>query len=121
MNIQMRIITEENIDQLMSMSYSNNIFKLLHVPEDQTKEQLERTIKNDYIRSIYKVISNKKPEFILDDVEELPIPIEEDDIKKCQHRAKLLNEIGLKLRSHGYKNIIIKECKVLFYDKDFPQ
>jgi len=47
--------------------------------------------------------------------------IEEDDIKKCQHRAKLLNEIGLKLRSHGYKNIIIKECKVLFYDKDFPQ
>jgi DNA-directed RNA polymerase II subunit RPB2 len=81
MNIQMRIITEENIDQLMSMSYSNNIFKLLHVPEDQTKEQLERTIKNDYIRSIYKVISNKKPEFILDEVKELPIPVEEEDIE----------------------------------------
>lgn len=29
MNIQMRIITEDNIDQLMSMSYSNNINKLL--------------------------------------------------------------------------------------------
>lgn len=39
----------------------------------------------------------------------------------CQHRAKLLSDIGLKLRSHGYKNIIIKECKELFYDKGFPQ
>jgi len=29
MNIQMRIITEDNIDQLMNMSYSNNINKLL--------------------------------------------------------------------------------------------
>uniref|UniRef100_A0A6C0HXI7 DNA-directed RNA polymerase n=1 Tax=viral metagenome TaxID=1070528 RepID=A0A6C0HXI7_9ZZZZ len=29
MNVQMRIITEDNIDQLMSMSYSNNINKLL--------------------------------------------------------------------------------------------
>ena len=29
LNIQMRIITEDNIDQLMSMSYSNNISKLL--------------------------------------------------------------------------------------------
>ena len=29
MNVQMRIITEENVDQLLSMSYSNNINKLL--------------------------------------------------------------------------------------------
>jgi hypothetical protein len=29
MNVQMRIITEENIDQLLSMSYSDNINKLL--------------------------------------------------------------------------------------------
>jgi DNA-directed RNA polymerase II subunit RPB2 len=29
MNIQMRIITEDNIDQIMNMSYSNNISKLL--------------------------------------------------------------------------------------------
>jgi DNA-directed RNA polymerase II subunit RPB2 len=30
MNVQMRIITEDNIDQLPSMSYSNNVFKVLH-------------------------------------------------------------------------------------------
>jgi DNA-directed RNA polymerase beta subunit len=34
MNVQMRIITEENVDQLLSMSYSNNINKLLHNDKD---------------------------------------------------------------------------------------
>jgi len=46
MNIQMRLITDDNIDQLMSMSYSNNISKLLKKPEDQSKEQMEQMIKN---------------------------------------------------------------------------
>ena len=31
MNVQMRIITDENVDQLLSMSYSDNINKLLNV------------------------------------------------------------------------------------------
>jgi hypothetical protein len=30
MNVQMRIITDDNVDQLLSMSYSDNINKLLH-------------------------------------------------------------------------------------------
>ena len=34
MNIQMRIITEDNIDQLISMSYSNNINKVLNDSSD---------------------------------------------------------------------------------------
>jgi DNA-directed RNA polymerase beta subunit len=34
MNIQMRIITEDNIDQLLSMSYSDNVYKLLKTDED---------------------------------------------------------------------------------------
>jgi DNA-directed RNA polymerase II subunit RPB2 len=80
MNIQMRIITEENIDQLMSMSYSNNIYKLLHVPEDQTKEQLEKTIRN-YTSSINRVVNITKPELKLDEIKELPIPVEELDIE----------------------------------------
>ena len=41
MNIQMRIITEDNIDQLMSMSYSDNYKLLLHPAPN---EPLERTI-----------------------------------------------------------------------------
>ena len=34
MNVQMRIITEDNIDQLLSLSYSNNITKLLQLPDN---------------------------------------------------------------------------------------
>jgi DNA-directed RNA polymerase II subunit RPB2 len=41
MNIQMRIITEDNVDQLLSMSYSDNINKLL-----QTNTSLEEISKN---------------------------------------------------------------------------
>jgi translation initiation factor 2B subunit (eIF-2B alpha/beta/delta family) len=36
MNVQMRIITDENIDQMMSLSYSNNIFDLLQLKENST-------------------------------------------------------------------------------------
>jgi hypothetical protein len=41
MNIQMRIITEDNVDQLLSMSYSDNINKLL-----KTNTSLEEISKN---------------------------------------------------------------------------
>jgi len=41
MNIQMRIITDENVDQLLSMSYSKNIQNLLH-----TNEPTESILKN---------------------------------------------------------------------------
>ena len=34
MNIQMRIITEDNIDQLMNMSYSNNVKQLMNLEEE---------------------------------------------------------------------------------------
>jgi hypothetical protein len=34
MNVQMHIITEENVDQLLSMSFSNNINKLMKSDED---------------------------------------------------------------------------------------
>jgi hypothetical protein len=36
MNVQMRIITDDNVDQLLSMSYSNNINKLTKSNEDTT-------------------------------------------------------------------------------------
>ena len=37
MNVQMRIITDENVDQLLSMSYSDNIKKLMHNDIDLSK------------------------------------------------------------------------------------
>ena len=70
MNVQMRIITEDNVDQLMNLSYqSRNIDKLLHIDhgEDGTverdikeiienyKKDLETKMKNvDWEKRIYK-------------------------------------------------------------------
>ena len=36
MNVQMRIITDENVDQMISLSYSNNLFDLLQLKENST-------------------------------------------------------------------------------------
>jgi hypothetical protein len=51
LNIQMRIITEDNIDQLMNMSYSDNINKLVNL-EDKTKllTELVDKFKNDLMK-----------------------------------------------------------------------
>jgi len=53
MNIQMRIITDENVDQLTSMSYSNNINKLL-----KTEEKDIKNIISMYTADISKKIDN---------------------------------------------------------------
>lgn len=48
MNVQMRIITDDNVDQLLSMSYSNNAEKLLNFTYQNNKNKLnyENTIPN---------------------------------------------------------------------------
>jgi DNA-directed RNA polymerase II subunit RPB2 len=38
MNVQMRIVTDDNVDQLLSMSYSDNINKLLQVGNKELKD-----------------------------------------------------------------------------------
>jgi hypothetical protein len=47
MNVQMRIITEDNVEQLMSLSYSNNVNKLLNIDNPNTK-----VVYNKYTRDI---------------------------------------------------------------------
>jgi DNA-directed RNA polymerase II subunit RPB2 len=88
MNIQMRIITDENIDQLMSMSYSNNICKLLDKQCDQNKEQMEKIIKEyvDNMSMINKTELRTRMEQgqyeMLPENQELPTPIEEQDLMR---------------------------------------
>jgi DNA-directed RNA polymerase II subunit RPB2 len=61
MNVQMRIITEENVDQLLSMSFSNNINKLMQI--DGTIPDAVKAC-NDIIKNIKiddeKDVSDKK-------------------------------------------------------------
>jgi hypothetical protein len=57
MNVQMRIITEENVDQLLSMSYSDNINKLLN--SDKPLEQLIKGTTLDIRRKLDVKINNQ--------------------------------------------------------------
>ena len=51
MNVQMRIITEDNIDQLLNLSYqSNNINKLLNISENLTGDEMVNMVK-DYVKA----------------------------------------------------------------------
>jgi len=72
MNVQMRIITEENIDQLLSMSYSDNINKLM-----KNKEPLENVL-NEYKIETQRIIrneeKNRKVEYG-EEKQELPEPV----------------------------------------------
>jgi DNA-directed RNA polymerase II subunit RPB2 len=70
MNVQMRIITEDNIDQLMSMSYSNNLNKLLKTDGklsdviDQYKKKISNEIyTKKYGQSTKNKIPDEKPEY----------------------------------------------------------
>jgi hypothetical protein len=84
MNIQMRIITDENVDQLLSMSYSNNISRLLNKStiesrQQESKEEIERMIKNFVMDMNYRTRPAEKPE--LKESPVMPIPLKEVDIK----------------------------------------
>ena len=49
MNVQMRIITDQNVDQLMSMSYSNNILKLTQ-PSSSSGDKQSKDISLEIMR-----------------------------------------------------------------------
>jgi len=79
MNVQMRIITDDNIDQLLSMSYSNNINKLLHKDESSASENVEKIIK-DYARQMISTQSRYNQMYKVDEEPVLPSPITEADL-----------------------------------------
>jgi hypothetical protein len=69
MNVQMRIITEENVDQLLSMSYSDNINKLLK--SDKPLEELIKTTIQDTQRKLDVRVKNQ---YSIDESPEIPYP-----------------------------------------------
>jgi DNA-directed RNA polymerase II subunit RPB2 len=77
MNIQMRIITDENVDQLLSMSYSNNINKLLNNDQERSSENMDKLIK-DFAKQM--AVIQTRSVAMRDETPEIPTPIEEIDI-----------------------------------------
>lgn len=47
--------------------------------------------------------------------------LDEEEVSKYQGWAKILQEIALKLKSCGYKDSVMKECKAQFCDENFEQ
>ena len=78
MNIHMRIITDENVDQLLSMSYSNNINKLLHKDDNRSVEKMDALIK-DYARKMTGE-QTRTQGYNIDEYPSLPTPLEAEEI-----------------------------------------
>ena len=71
MNVQMRIVTEDNVDQLLSMNYSNNINKLLH---NNDNKDITETIK-EINENIAKTLRNTSKINIQNETPVLPEPV----------------------------------------------
>ena len=81
MNIQMRIITEDNIDQLISMSYSNNINKVLNDSSDL--DTLFKTYKATLQEKLRKERDNVLKNMIVKPKVDVPEPeTESEEIKE---------------------------------------
>jgi hypothetical protein len=103
MNIQMRIITEDNIDQLTNLSYqSRNIDKLLHIDhgEDGTVKRDIKEIVENYKKSLETKLrqvnkqtlpwvnaKNENPQSFDSDIEEAAQPTGFDPAKYMQELA----------------------------------
>ena len=66
----MRIITEDNIDQIENMSFSNNIQKLTHNEHLNTKDTIEQVQKD--IRVLLR--ESKGQKFVIEDTDEVIPP-----------------------------------------------
>lgn len=66
MNVQMRIITDDNVDQLMSMSYSNNINKLL-----KNTDPINEKIFKDYNFNVRQLLRGQEEKLIA--IKEIPL------------------------------------------------
>lgn len=72
MNVQMRIITDDNVDQLLSMSYSDNMNKLLNVNESNLKD----TVKTFKSKLTEMFMERKKLGIHIDEDIIMPSPVD---------------------------------------------
>jgi hypothetical protein len=78
MNIQMRIITDENVDQLLGMSYSNNIQKLLKTDNATLQEAIQKYTSE--VNNILRSGSEKRIQNIVE-APDIPAPIEKANVE----------------------------------------
>ena len=93
MNVQMRIITEDNVDQLMSMSYSNNMKTLLkwediaHKTEEENMTSMMKQFRKDTMEKINK--DNNPPKY--DEQRRIDLDIDTPDSPLSDEQIELRN------------------------------
>jgi DNA-directed RNA polymerase II subunit RPB2 len=95
MNIQMRIITEDNIDQLLSMSYSDNVYKLLKTDED--------TSLTDLVDNYKKSISVEMNKGRIDEQKKAKKPDEPPEYEPFDVKYKEEKRVKLKFKDPAAK------------------
>lgn len=92
LNVKMSIITEDNIDQLLPMAFSNNVGKLLNEKAD-TDDELKRTL-DKYASQIRLSLSQKNRVVApVEDVQDMvPEPIEISSFEEAEERKELEKE-----------------------------
>jgi len=97
MNVQMRIITEDNVDQLLSMSYSNNIDKLLHTDNKNIKDTIKQI--GDEINRKSRETSNK---YVREESNVIPEPVNIDTTPEDINLDATLNYPNISPTSPAY-------------------
>ncbi len=113
----MRIITDENVDQLLSMSYSNNINKLLHKADDTNVAKMDALIK-EYARDMADA-QKRSYDLRKDESPELPTPLDVADViidPKVGVKVVIIN--GPHKGEHGIINGYDKRNKIAQLELD---
>ena len=118
MNIQMLIVTEDNIDNLLSLSYSNNINSLLHLNKSNT---LENDIEE--VRTIIKTKLNVGSDVININIpNEKPIlPNNGNELDKLSDDLVENNDIDIDAEWQKFKQYSKKVLKEPFYVEDITK
>lgn len=113
MNIQMRIITEDNIDKLLGLSYSDNINKLLH------ESTSLNSLFSNYSRNMGKIISkNKEREQKINKRVDLSSSTKENDNTKPSWFEDIKEEQKQEQKEQEEKNKL--EQQVIDISKELP-
>jgi hypothetical protein len=100
MNVSMRIITEDNIDQLDSMSYSKTINKLMFDDTPQTTDVISRVIESNKERSsVGYAVSKTSRKIELDKKQENTNAVLLDNQKAQEKMLKDIENLGWRLES----------------------
>ena len=92
LNIQMRIITDDNVDQLMSLCYSDNIKKLLQIKNKPLEDVITNYTQGMNLKTARPVVVGKEGEKVLSWIEKFRDTKEDVKIKQLHEAISFVVE-----------------------------